>query len=296
MRRLLIPLIFLALASMACNLPRGKQAPSVTAPAPAAPTSTPAALTEHTVVPGETLASIAQRYGIPVDTLASVNGIPNPDRIYSGQKLKLEAAAQKLAPRQVYLNVSVVKQTRSLSCESASACSLLRYTGYLCASDAYVLDALPRSPDNPHRGFVGPADSPAGMLPVGAADAQVGGYGVYVEALHAGLAGLGVKSQYQYGTTLDTLRGLLDQGTPVLIIATHKMGGYGTQPVVFVPADGDGSPVTVIRYEHSYVVNGYDADGFWAIDPWSGDVEYFTVAHLDSDWGRLGRQALWVTR
>lgn len=348
MRRLLISLILLSLASLACNLPRGRPSatPSDTvcsAPegwttytvAPGdvlagiaaeagtgvealaaancldtlgalhvgqviyVPVIQQAAPAEHTVVPGETLQDIAQRYGVSVETLAEANAISNPDYIYSGQKLVLVSGAgapKPAPPKRVYLNVSVVKQTRSLSCESASVCSLMRYIGYACADDMQVFGALPQSPDNPHRGFVGPVDSPAGTLPVGAAETKTGGYGIYVDALHAGLNGLGVKSQHRYGASLSALRGLLDQGIPVLVIATHKMGQYGTQPVTFVPRDSDGNMVTVVRYEHSYVVIGYDAGGFWMIDPWSGSVEYFAADRFDADWARLGRQALWLTK
>lgn len=38
----------------------------------------------HVVRPGETLGGIAARYGISVRALAAANGIPDPDRIYSG--------------------------------------------------------------------------------------------------------------------------------------------------------------------------------------------------------------------
>ncbi|MCZ7544906.1 MAG: C39 family peptidase [Anaerolineae bacterium] len=187
-----------------------------------------------------------------------------------------------------------MKQSRSLSCESASACSLLRAAGFACADDMTVFNALPQSYDNPHRGFVGPVDSEAGSLPPGAAQEKVGGYGAYVEPLQAGLAALGVTARYTYDANLDALRALLDQGTPAMIIATHGLGMYGHQPVGFVPQDGGGEAVTVIRYEHSYAVVGYDAGGFWLIDPWSGSLDYADSARLDADWARLGRQALWL--
>jgi uncharacterized protein YvpB len=166
--------------------------------------------------------------------------------------------------------------------------------GYPCANDMYVFNALPQSPDNPHRGFVGPVISQPGTLPVGAAGSKMGGYGAYVEAVSAGLAALGVSHSYQYFANLDFLRDAIRANIPPLIIATHGLGIYGQSPVTFVPTDDDGSSITVIRYEHSYVLVGFDAGGFWALDPWSGGVDYFTNAQLDADWARLGRQVLWV--
>lgn len=51
--------------------------------------STPpaAAAGTHVVQPGETLSLIAARYGLTTQALASANGIVNPNRIYSGQRL-----------------------------------------------------------------------------------------------------------------------------------------------------------------------------------------------------------------
>lgn len=44
----------------------------------------------HTVKSGETLSSIAKKYGTTVEKLVSANGIKNPNRIYVGQKIKIE--------------------------------------------------------------------------------------------------------------------------------------------------------------------------------------------------------------
>lgn len=236
---------------------------------------------------------IARKYGVSTTAIVEANGLTDLNLVFVGQRLMIPASGAVESDR-VYLNVPVVRQSQNLSCESASACSLLRYVGYPCGSDAYVSGSLPESYDNPHRGFVGPVTDAPGTLPTGAAGAKVGGYGVYVEPLSAGLTSLGVDNSYQYFASLELLRELLSAGTPVMIIATHGLGIYGEAPVTFAPTDGDGRTITVIRYEHSYALIGYDADGFWAIDPWSGGVDYFTNERLDADWARLGRQALWV--
>jgi LysM repeat protein/uncharacterized protein YvpB len=254
----------------------------------------PVASATHVVVPGETLFRIAMQYGVSVEALAAANGIVNPNQLYAGQTLVIPGGPGAAPPpARPLLNVPIVRQSRNLTCESASACSLMRYHGYACAGDMTVLSALPRSHDNPHRGYVGNPDMLPGSLPPGAAP-NWAGYGVYTEALSRGLNNLGVPNHYQYFATLDTLRGLIDQGIPPLIIATHGMGVHGYQPLLFTPTDGDGGTVTVIRYEHSYVLPGYDTGGFWAIDPWTGSVEYFTNARLDGQWAHLGRQVLWI--
>jgi LysM repeat protein len=276
-------------SGQALTIPGGAAQPEAAAPA------APAAAATHTVAPGENMFRIALRYGVSVEALATANGIVNPNQLYAGQTLVIPSGpGAALPPTRPLLNVPIVRQSRNLTCESASACSLMRYHGYACAGDMSVLNALPRSYDNPHRGYVGNPDMLPGSLPPGAAPNWVGGYGVYTEALSQGLANLGVPGHYQYFASLDTLRSLLDQGIPPLIIATHGMGAHGYQPSLFTPVDGDGGTVTVIRYEHSYVLSGYDSSGFWAVDPWTGSVEYFTNARLDGQWALLGRQVLWI--
>ncbi len=54
-------------------------------------TSQPAAV--HVVSAGETLAAIAARYGVTVQALAEANGISDPSRIVTGQRLTIPGAA-----------------------------------------------------------------------------------------------------------------------------------------------------------------------------------------------------------
>jgi murein DD-endopeptidase MepM/ murein hydrolase activator NlpD len=59
----------------------------------------------HTVRPGETLRSIAQFYGATVQDLVTLNQIANPDTIYVGQVLKIQA-------REAILPQTVVEATK----------------------------------------------------------------------------------------------------------------------------------------------------------------------------------------
>jgi LysM repeat protein len=57
----------------------------------------------HVVQPGETLYSIAWRHGLDYHELARWNGLSNPDRLFVGQRLRLQptqttAAAGRAAP------------------------------------------------------------------------------------------------------------------------------------------------------------------------------------------------------
>jgi LysM repeat protein len=52
----------------------------------------------HVVLWGENLISIAARYGTSVQAIMHANGIPNPHRIYAGQRLLIPGAAPPVAP------------------------------------------------------------------------------------------------------------------------------------------------------------------------------------------------------
>ena len=47
---------------------------------------------EYTVRPGDTLWDIARRYGTTVEAIARENSIPDPNRIYVGQVLRIPTA------------------------------------------------------------------------------------------------------------------------------------------------------------------------------------------------------------
>jgi LysM repeat protein len=63
-------------------------APAQPAPAPA-PTAIPAGGATYTVQRGDTLSAIAKKFGTTTTAIAQLNGITNPSRIYTGQKLRI---------------------------------------------------------------------------------------------------------------------------------------------------------------------------------------------------------------
>ena len=44
----------------------------------------------YTVKSGDTLSEIASKYGTTYQAIAKLNGIPDPNKIYPGQKLKIK--------------------------------------------------------------------------------------------------------------------------------------------------------------------------------------------------------------
>lgn len=66
----------------------------------------------YTVKAGDTLSGIAAQYGTSWQTLQAINGLPNPDKIYPGQVLKVPGGA---APTPPPVNTHTVKSGENLS-------------------------------------------------------------------------------------------------------------------------------------------------------------------------------------
>lgn len=63
-----------------------------------APAPAPAAGGTYRVVSGDTLSGIASKYGVSWQTLQQMNGLPDPNRIYPGQVLKVPGGGSSAAP------------------------------------------------------------------------------------------------------------------------------------------------------------------------------------------------------
>lgn len=67
-----------------------------------APQPAPNAGGTYTVVKGDTLSGIAQRYNTNYQTLQAINGLPDPNKIYPGQVLKVPGAGAAAPAAQTY--------------------------------------------------------------------------------------------------------------------------------------------------------------------------------------------------
>ncbi len=71
--------------------------PDAAGAAPAEPAPTPVAAATHVVAAGETLSAIAQKYGVSLQALISANGLADPSRIVTGQRLTVPATTAESA-------------------------------------------------------------------------------------------------------------------------------------------------------------------------------------------------------
>lgn len=172
-------------------------------------------------------------------------------------------------------------QQRNLSCESRSTTDLAAYWGADFTEHTFFR-RLPKS-DNPHRGFVGDVDAPAGSMPPV-------GYGVYAEPIAATLRSFGLDAEAHRGMMLTTLKGELAAQRPVIIWATYSMQLPGIQTWV----SSDGMESTVVRWQHTFIVVGYDESSVYLVDAYDGVVKTFSQEAFVAAWDQLDRMAVTV--
>lgn len=170
-------------------------------------------------------------------------------------------------------------QQRNLSCESRSATDLAAYWGADFTEDAFFR-RLPKS-DNPQRGFVGDVDMPAGSMPPL-------GYGVYAEPIAATLRSFGLDADAHRSMDVNTLKEELAAQRPVIVWATYGMQLPGVE--TWVSSDGVESPV--VRWQHTFIVVGYDESGLYLVDAYDGAVKQFSYEAFVPAWDQLGRMGV----
>jgi LysM repeat protein len=213
----------------------------------------------HVVGAGENLYRIALKYGVGVQALAAANSLPNVSQVYVGQRLVIPgSAAPAPAGKTVLLKVPVLAQAHSLTCEAAAARMAAAYLGKP-ATEAWIQDQL-GADDNPHKGFRGDVDASFG---------GIANYGAYAEPVAKALRVLGLSAEVRYGVGYADLRAALNNEQPVIVwLSQFAAPGYYDQPGGFRLVPG----------EHSYVVVGYDASGYWVNDPLNGGRQFHVRA------------------
>jgi uncharacterized protein YvpB len=172
-------------------------------------------------------------------------------------------------------------QEHNLSCESRSATDVAAFWGAGFAEDDFFR-RLPKS-DNPHRGFLGDVDLPAGSMPPL-------GYGVYVEPVAATLRSFGLEARAQEGWSLDGLKAELAAGRPVMVWATYDLQLPGVETWV----SSDGAASVVVQWQHTFIAVGYDEGSVYLVDAYDGETKTFSYEAFVPAWDQLGRMAVTV--
>ena len=189
---------------------------------------------------------------------------------------QLASSGWTTPPLALILDAPIFKQQRSLSCESSAAAMAANYYG-VPIGEQDILAALPRH-ENPHLGFRGNVDGPHG----GTDD-----YGVYAEPVQQVLSewGLGVE-RLEGGT--DEIREHIRRGRLVIVWITYDLQAQFPRQVTL----GNGQIVTLVPYEHTVLVVGYNGNGLWVNDPYSGTQVFYPEADFVRSFSYLNNMAL----
>jgi uncharacterized protein YvpB len=181
-------------------------------------------------------------------------------------------------PLALILDVPILKQEHSLSCESSAAAMAANFQG-VAVSEQDILLSLPYH-ENPYEGFRGNIDGPHG----GTDD-----YGVYAAPVQQALAAKGLQVELLQGGT-DAIRAHIRQGKPVIVWITYEMQVQVPVQVTLT----DGQTVTMVPFEHTVVVVGYNRDGLWVNDPYAGTQDFYLEGDFARSFAYLGNMGLVV--
>jgi uncharacterized protein YvpB len=189
--------------------------------------------------------------------------------------------AEELPPSAFIEGVVGRPQEHNLSCESRSAIDVAAFWGVTLTEDDFFR-RLPKS-DNPHRGFLGDVDMPAGTMPPY-------GYGVYAGPVAANLRSFGLDAESHQYWTLQDLQAEVAAGRPVIVWATYGMQLPGVRE--WISSDGETCPI--VQWQHTFVAVGYDAEGVYLIDAYDAGTKSFSYKAFDAAWAQLERLAVTV--
>lgn len=237
--------------------------PTTRAPGSPLPTPTPRKLlAASTKKPSPTIDPTPTRTLPPAPT-----GLPPPSPLES-YGLPLSAQIE---------GIIGYAQSLTLDCEARSAVDWAAYFG-VNISEFEFLDSLPRS-DDPNKGFVGDPDGFPQQLPPGS-------YGVHAAPVADLLRAYGLPAENVYGLDMETLKGEIASGRPVIAwVTAGTQRGYSVDYVT-----DEGESVRVAPNEHTVIVIGYDPAGVILLD---GGVIYWRDLDLFQDsFALLGNMAV----
>ena len=174
-------------------------------------------------------------------------------------------------------NIYGGRPSYSLDCESRSAVDWAAYFG-VNIDEIGFFNGLPSS-DNPNKGFVGNVHGSWGQIPPY-------DYGIYAKPVAQLLRAYGLEADAVYGLTWQGLQAEIAAGEPAIVWVVGRVA-RGT-PVSYIPSDGQ--QTTVVRFQHTVIVTGYDQNNVTVLD---GDWVYQrSVKDFLDSWSVLGNMAV----
>jgi uncharacterized protein YvpB len=181
-------------------------------------------------------------------------------------------------PDYAYINgIYGSPQLYTLDCEAQAAVDWARFFG-VHIDELEFIDRLPIS-DDPTLGFVGNINGPMGQIPPG-------DYGVYPGPVANLLNTYGLNAQAVQGWTIQSIKEEIAAGRPVIVWIVNLPFAIETSQYTA----SNGNSTTVAKFEHTWIVTGYNNSTFTVIDSeWTYNVMTSTFIER---WNALGNMAI----
>ncbi len=168
-------------------------------------------------------------------------------------------------------------QLYTLDCEAQAAVDWARFFG-VTISELEFIDRIPHS-DDPTQGFVGNINGAMGQLPPD-------DYGVHAGPVAELLHEYGLNAVAVSGWDIQAIKKEIAEGRPVIVWIVNLP--FAVETSQYTAPNGNTS--TVARFEHTWIITGYNAYTFTAIDSeWTYNVKTSTFIER---WNALGNQAI----
>ena len=168
-------------------------------------------------------------------------------------------------------------QLYTLDCEARSAVDWARFYG-VSISELEFIDRIPHS-DDPTQGFVGDINGAMGQLPPD-------DYGIHAGPVAELLREYGLNAHAVSGWDIQAIKKEIAEGRPVIVWTVNLPFAVETSQYTA----SNGNTTTVARYEHTWIITGYNAYTFTVVDSeWTYNVKTSTLIER---WNALGNQAI----
>jgi len=168
-------------------------------------------------------------------------------------------------------------QLYTLDCEAQAAVDWARFFG-VPISELEFIDRLPHS-DDPTQGFVGNINGAMGQLPPK-------DYGIHAGPVAELLREYGLNALAVSAWDIQAIKTEIAAGRPVIAWIVNLPFAVETSQYTA----SNGNTTTVARFEHTWIITGYNAYTFTVIDSeWTYNVKTSTFIER---WNALGNQAI----
>ncbi len=201
---------------------------------------------------------------------------PTPDKETPSISIS-EPDLSNIPPSHYLTGIYGSPQYYTLDCEIQSAVDFARFFGVDIDREEFI-NKMPRS-DDPEEGFVGDINGQMGQLPPS-------DYGVHAKPVAKLLRDYGLPVRAVSGWSLDHIRAEIAAGRPVIVWVVNLPYEIETQEYTA----SNGNTVQVARFEHTWIVTGYNMNTFTVVDSeWTYNVK---VSTFKERWEVLGSQAI----